>query len=189
MDHALADFHQVEVFLLMNWIDSPIDPFGLSWYNNMCLNSTWASDTKTTGKHQCMGSKPQATTQKRLHHLTDFLEEVKDKGFWDQHITPMSYIISSNKFYIRARYLDIENIDWLKELVVTSSGKVSKRFSSMKRGNSDLGMDWVVRWDELVTLARKYALARLAIKKLCHLYQSDVTCLPYDVPECDRMGT
>ena len=97
----------------------------------------------------------------------------------------MSYLISSNEFHSRAKYFDIKHVDRLTEIVALSAGKEGKRHSSMKRGDSGQGMDWVLRWDELVTLSRSEELARLAIEKLCHLYQTDVTCLPYDVPECD----
>ena len=185
MDRALAGVHQIEIFWLMNWIDGPITRFGLSWWNTTCLNSTYASEIKAKGKYQCMGTKPQSSTTQRLRRLNDFLEEVEEKGYWDQHITPMSYLISSNKFHSRAKYFDIKHVDRLTEIVALSAGKEGKRHSSMKRGDSGQGMDWVLRWDELVTLSRSEELARLAIEKLCHLYQTDVTCLPYDVPECD----
>ena len=42
--------------------------------------------------------------------------------------------------------------------------------------------------DELVTLSRDQDLARSAIKRLCHLYRSDVACFPYDVSECHGTG-
>lgn len=185
MDRALAGYHQIEVFWLMNWIDGPITTFGLRWWNTTCLNSTYASDTKANGKYQCMGTKAQTTTTQRLRRLNDFLGEVEEKGYWDQHITPMSYLISSNKFHSRARYFDIGHVDRLTEIVALSAGKEGRRHSSMKRGDSDQGMDWVTRWSELVTLSRNEELARVSIEKLCNLYQSDVKCLHYDVPECD----
>ncbi|KAL7532176.1 hypothetical protein ACHAWF_004038 [Thalassiosira exigua] len=188
MDRALAGFHHIEVFWLHNWIDTPIDRLGLSWYNKTCLNNTWASDTKAKGKHQCIGSKPETTTQKRLRRLNDFLEEVEQKGFWDQHIAPMTYLIFSNRFRNHARYFDIKHIDRLTDIISTSAGKAPKPyFPFMKRGGLDQGMDWVIRRDELVTLAHDgETLAHSAIEKLCHLYHNDVMCFPYDIPECDK---
>jgi len=184
MDRALAGFHQIEVFWLMNWVDDPIDRLGLTWYNKTCLNFTWASETKAKGKYQCTGSKPHTSTQRRLRRLNNFLDELEEKGFWDEHITPISYIISSNKFNSRARYFDIKDIDQLTKIIATSAGKVKKRHSPMARGDSAQGMDFAVTWKELVTLSPDQELAHLAIEKLCRLYHSDVTCLPYDVPEC-----
>jgi len=191
MDRALAGFHQIEVFWLMNWIEGPIDRLGLTWYNRTCLNSTWGAESHKKGTHQCTGSKPETTTRTRLRRLNDFLEEVEERGFWDQHIAPMSYILSSNRFHRRAKYFDIRHIDRLAELFATSAGKATKGpSSSMIRGDAPMeaGMDWVVKWKELVALANEDGemLARSAIEKLCRLYRSDVTCFPYYVPECDK---
>jgi len=187
MERALAGFHQVEIFWLMNWIDIPIDKFGLSWFNKTCLNSTWGSEKKKAErKYQCKGDEPKTTTQRRLRRLNDFLDEIEKKGFWDQHITPMSYIIASNKFHHHARYFDIQHIDNLTDIIATSAGKPKETFGLMKRGNYR-GADWIVKWKELVTLSTDYELARLAVGKLCRLYRNDITCLPYNVPECDHM--
>eukprot|EP00957_Ditylum_brightwellii_P073701 5600675-Ditylum_brightwellii.AAC.1 len=33
MEQFLAGFHQIEIFLHMNWISGPINKLGLSWWN------------------------------------------------------------------------------------------------------------------------------------------------------------
>lgn len=186
MERALAGFHQVEVFWLMNWIDGPIDRLGLRWWNETCLSSLWGAETKAAGKFQCRGSKPETTVERRLQRLNNFLEELDEKGFWDEHIAPISYILSKNRLTGRAKYFDIKHIDQVTGLIAASAGKPNATMSSMKRGHSDSGMDWVVRWKELVELSPDFELARSAIKKLCRLYRSDIECLPYDVSECNH---
>ena len=192
LERALAGFHMVEFFWNKNWIDAEIDKRQLTWWNKTCLNSTRGNDeVEVVLNKPCQGSVPRTTTERRLRRLNDFLDDVHQKGFWDQHITPMTYLIATNGARSRARYYDIEYIDDLTDIIVKSAGvvEVGKRFHHMQRGSVDDGMDWVVRWKELVGWAPKYELARAAIEKLCQLYHTDVACLPYDVPECEPKRT
>ncbi len=156
----------------------------LNWWNRTCLNSTYAADKKQNGRYPCTGSEPKTTTERRLQRLNDFLDEIEVKGFWDQHIAPMSYLIDTNPAKHRTTYFDIQYLNDLADLIVESSSKQKTMFSNMERGNSDRGMDWVIKWKELVSLSSEQELARSAIEKMCHLYRADIECLPYEVSEC-----
>lgn len=184
MHHALAGYHQVEVFWIMNWITKLIDEKHLTWWNTTCLNSTWGSDKKAD--RPCKGTKPLTTITTRLERLNAFLDELLEKGFWDQHIAPITYIISVSQFKERAVYFDIQSITNLTAAMKRGVDKdPAKPFVYMERGDGiAAGMDWQVRWNELVEWSSKYDLATRAIEKLCHLYRNDVDCLPYNVPEC-----
>ena len=186
MDRALAGFHQIEVFWRLNWIDGAIDrPPHVSWWNQTCLNATYGVEAKAKGKYQCQGSLPETTTERRLQRLNDFLDELDEKGFWDQHITPVTYLISKNKLRHRATYYDLHSLDNVTYALEEISHKPKRSFSLMKRGNENDGMDWIVKWNELVNMTTNgNELAKLALMKLCTLYRNDVQCLPYDIPEC-----
>lgn len=185
LERALAGFHQVELFWNKNWINHTIHKKQLRWWNKTCLNSTWTPLTKVIQYNPCRGSDPKTTTERRLKRLNDFLDEIEEKGFWDQHVMPMTYLIATNRARQRARYFDIKYVNTLTTILAQSAGKEQFfEFLYMQRGGMNNGMDWVIRWKELVDLAPKFELANSAIEKLCHLYQNDVACLPYDVPEC-----
>ena len=48
-----------------------------------------------------------------------------------------------------------------------------------------MAKDWIVKWNELVEMtANGNVQAKSALMKLCSLYCNDVSCLPYDIPEC-----
>ena len=113
------------------------------------------------------------------------MDELDEKGFWDQHITPVTYLISKNKLRHRATYYDLHSLDNVTYALEEISGKPKRSFSLMKRGDENDGMDWIVKWNELVNMtASGNELAKLAVMKLCTLYRNDVQCLPYDIPEC-----
>lgn len=185
MERALAGFHQVEVFWNRNWINEPIRERQLTWWNKTCLNSTWTLKLTGSIDNPCRGTDPKTTTERRLRRLNDFLDEIGEKGYWDQHVMPITYLIASNRVSQRAKYFDIKYVNTLTTIISQAAGKDRFfEFLYMQRGGMHNGMDWVFRWKELVTLATKFELAQSAIEKLCHLYQNDVSCLPYDVPEC-----
>ncbi len=181
LERALAGIHQVEVFWIMNWIS--MEEYNLTWWDKTCLNSTWGEETNKL--FPCKGSPRETTTERRLQRLNDFLDEVKEKGFWDQHIAPMTYLIANDKFNMRSSYFDIADVDNLTSIIAQNAGKkVKAEKNKMVRGDTSSGQDWVFKWKDLVALMPHHELAKSAVAKLCHLYQHDVKCLPYDVPEC-----
>lgn len=189
LERALAGIYQVEVSWLMDWIGGPISKFNLTWWDKTCLNSTWGGDRDATRKYPCTGSHRQTTTERRLRRLNDFLDEVEEKGYWDQHIAPMTYLIATNKFRDRSSYFDIAYVGNLTNIMAQSARKEVKTAKhSMMRGDESNGQDWAFRWKELVALVPHHNLAKSAVTKLCHLYQHDVECLPYDIPECRSFG-
>ena len=189
LERALAGFHQVEVFYQKKWINRTINERQLQWWNKTCLNSTWEGQSNVQ-PHACLGSHRKTTTERRLQRLNDFLNEIVEKGFWDQHVTPMTYLIASNRFHKRTTYFDIKHLNVLVDIILKSAGKKEYDivFHEQKRGGIENGQDWVIKWDELVELAPKFESAQLAIGKLCRMYQSDVDCLPYDVQECKAIN-
>lgn len=183
MERALAGIHQVEIFWIMNWISGPIEEYNLTWWDKTCLNSTWGENT--IRKHPCKGSPRETTTERRLQRLNDLLDEVEEKGFWDQHIAPMTYLIATDKFSMRSSFFDIAYVNNLTSIIAQNAGKkVKYPETKMKRGDPSSGQDWVFKWKDLVTLMPHHELAKSAVAKLCNLYQNDVKCLTYDVPEC-----
>jgi len=185
LDRALAGIHQIEMFWIMDWINGPIRELNLTWWDKICLNSTWA---RKSIKNPCKGSHRQTTTERRLQRLNDFLDEVEEKGYWDQHITPMTYLIATNKFRAHSSYFDIASVGNLTSIIAQSAGKkVRSVQTKMKRGDKSSGQDWAFKWDELVSQVPHHKLAKSAVTKLCHLYQHDVECLQYDVPECTKI--
>jgi len=184
LERALAGIHQLEVFWRMSWIGVPIEKFNLTWWNKTCLNSTWGPQPEN---YPCTGSNIETTTERRLQRLNDVLDELNVKGFWDQHIAPMTYLMSTNKVGAHSLYFDISLVDNITKIIAQAAGKEVQKVnpdSKMSRGDKNDGMDWIFRWKELVDLVPQYKLAQAAVEKLCHLYQQDIECLPYDVPEC-----
>ncbi|KAL7473747.1 hypothetical protein ACHAXS_014493 [Conticribra weissflogii] len=183
MQRVLSGIHQFEVFWILNWVTGKINQEGLTWWNKTCLNSTWGSDT--IRELPCQGTEPITTTETRLQRLNDFLDDITNRGFFDQHITPITHLIRINKIHRNADYFDIEHVSELVQAICATSGiNEALNKDHMKRGNLADGMDWAMRWDELVDLSPEHELAKSAMSKLCHLYRNDVECLPYDVPEC-----
>ena len=157
----------------------------MTWWDRTCLNSTWGEEKH---KNPCKGSHRQTTTERRLQRLNDFLDEIEEKGYWDQHITPMTYLIATNKFRAHSSYFDITFVGNLTSIIAQSAGKkVRSVQTKMKRGDKSSGQDWAFTWDELVSQVPHHKLAKSAVTKLCHLYQHDVECLQYDVPECTKI--
>jgi len=116
---------------------------------------------------------------RRLQRLNDVLDEIKEKGYWDQHIAPMAYPMATNKLSDRSLYFDISFVDNVTKIIAQAAGKeVRKVTNKMSRGDGNNGMDWAFRWKELVDLVPQHKLAKSAVEKLCHLYQQDVECLP-----------
>mmetsp|Transcript_25754 Transcript_25754/g.54721 ORF Transcript_25754/g.54721 Transcript_25754/m.54721 type:complete len:685 (+) Transcript_25754:69-2123(+) len=183
MQRVLSGIHQFEVFWILNWVAGKINQEGLTWWNKTCLNSTWGSDT--IRELPCQGTQPITTTESRLQRLNDFLDDITNRGFFDQHIAPMTHLIRINKIHPYADYFDIEHVSNIVQAICDASGKKEASITvHMPRGNLSNGMDWVIFWDELVNLSLEHELAKNAMSKMCHLYRNDVECLPYDVPEC-----
>ncbi|KAL7459547.1 hypothetical protein ACHAWC_011342 [Mediolabrus comicus] len=181
LERALAGLHQVEVFWIMGWIDGPIREMNLAWWNKTCLNSTWGD----ANMRPCAGSRKETTTERRLQRLNDFLDEIEEKGYWDQHITPMTYLIATNKYSPRSTFYDIASVNNLTGIINQASGRENKaEKQTMKRRGGEDGQDWVFKWEELKSLMPHQDLAKAAVIKLCHLYKSDIECFGYDIPEC-----
>jgi len=198
MKRALAGFHQVEVFLMMNWYGAQIDKIGLKWWNQSCIDLSDATWVNTDTDHLCLGSEPQSDDMTRIGRLVAFLDDIVTFGFHDQHVMPMTYQISVNPLFTKLktewkpRFFDIDSLnDVIGNLSKAVGVTYSKSSPTMKRDD----FPWVVRWEELTkwaslesndTNGNRSILAKSAIRKLCTLYQNDVNCLPYNVPECEE---
>ena len=184
LERALAGVHQVEVFWIMGWIDGPIREMNLAWWNKTCLNSTWGD----ARMRPCAGSRKETTTERRLQRLNDFLDEIEEKGYWDQHITPMTYLIATNDYSPRSTFYDIASANNIIGIINQASGKENEAGKqAMKRRGGEDGQDWAFKWEELKSLLPHHYLAKEAVKKLCHLYQRDVECFGYDIPQCESV--
>lgn len=203
LDRALAGYHQVEVFVHFGWFNLQIEEFNLTWWNKTCLNTTYGDDLAGERKYNCTGSPPAKDRQTILQRFNDFLSDIETKGFTDQHVTPMTYILSTSEAYMAGRSLlfdlrqltDIGNA--LHESFLNEPAPQQPPRMHRPHGEDDKGeMVWVIQRHELLQWVNEeeegrddgnhntHGLAQQALEKLCRLYHHDVTCLPYDVPEC-----
>ena len=50
--------------------------------------------------------------------------------------------------------------------------------------HNGISMDWIVTWNDLIS--DRTPLKDKILRSLCDIYHHDVSCLPYDVPECSE---
>jgi len=203
VERFLAGFHQIEVFWRMNWFSSNIDKFELQWWNQSCGAKGNSSYEVLDKKHLCTGSEPQLNVAVRIGRLNAFLDDIARVGYFDQHIMPITYQFFSNPLFqeksqdLHPSIFDVHSMDELGDSLsaVIRGHKLSQRekFRYVER-NKIVGMDdampWVMSWKELKKVASEKdnnaeaRLAKAVIEKICILYEHDVRCLPYDIPEC-----
>ena len=214
MSRFLAGFHQIEVFWRMNWISGLIDEFDLQWWNKFCISTPPGGYLERDDKHLCTGSDPQSDVVTRLGRLNVFLDDIDRVGYFDQHIMPISYQLSISalstelSLELQPRYFDLGSMDDLSDVIATvimghpleGSDKYRQMSRPKKAGDSSSNekMPWAISWSELTMIAsstggeediveirkEEQLLAQKIIKKMCRLYENDVECLPYDIPEC-----
>jgi hypothetical protein len=212
MSRFLAGFHQIEVFWRMNWISGLIDEKGLQWWNKFCISTPSGGYLEKDDKHLCTGSDPQSDGVTRLGRLSAFLDDIDRVGYFDQHIMPISYQLSISalstelSLELHPRYFDIESMDDLSDVIATAimghpleDSDKTHQMSRPKKAGDNEKMPWVISWSELTIIAsstvggeedivetrkEQQLLAQTIIKKMCRLYENDVECLPYDIPQC-----
>lgn len=203
----LAGFHQIEVFWRMGWFDPYINKFHLQWWNKSCTLQTDSCKWTVKSKHQCTGSDPNQDLVTRLGRLHAFMDDIARVGFFDQHVMPISYQFSVNTLFANLKsketqlpvIFDIASMnqvhDSLSELVRGRNLSKQEKIVQMSRNNAGNSMDpsmpWVVTWAELTTIVtsmqhpdHEVASAKTAIERMCRMFQNDIQCLPYDIPEC-----
>jgi hypothetical protein len=203
MDRALAGFHQMEVFIRMAYtpLNSLIEKYDLTWWNDTCIAESWGDPSKR--KYVCTGSNKDhplmTSTERKLQRLNAFLDDISTKGFVDQHITPLTYLMATSPVVHAKHFLvfDLKQADDMNRILSEAVGKPAHLKKIMARHRQNF--DWVIGWTDLVawagddddddddeqTASIVVKLAKRAIEKLCQLYRQDVECLPYDVPECN----
>jgi len=124
-----------------------------------CLNSTsWREEGS-----KYPGSQHETTTKQRLQRLDNFLEEVEEKGSWDQHIAPMTYLIATkNKHSDCSSYFDIAHVINLTNIIAQSAGKEVKMVMTGHSNEGISGSGTPIQ-----------PIARSAVTMSCHLYQHD----------------
>jgi len=218
MERFLAGFHQVEVFWTMEWFNGDIKRHGLQWWNQSCLpmptnltkgkgkrRKSWhqKNRTKTAVRlHPCTGSEIRNDDATRLGRLNAFLDDIATVGYFDKHIMPITYQLSINRAFTESSeefqplVFDIKSMnDVIDFIAKQETGDVLRngdKNTNMKR-KGDERQPWVIKWSELKEMAssggdREAQLAQNAIEKMCSLYETDVRCLPYDVPECKNFS-
>jgi hypothetical protein len=183
IDRALAGFYQMEVFIRMAWINPLIEKYHLTWWNDTCIQETWGRQSPER-KYVCLGDEAPITPKRKLQRLNAFLDDIEAKGFVDQHITPLTYLMAKNPAVHAKHFLvfDLKQESEMSRILSESVGKPVPQKQLMAREN----FDWVVSRADLTTWAESMPLAKRAVEKLCRLYRQDVECLPYDVPECGK---
>jgi len=190
LDRALAGYHQLEVFYQFGWFDIPIDQYGLRWWDNNCLNSTYGNPLLPR-KKTCSGSVPNNSQETVLRRLVGYLEEIERVGFIDQHLTPMSWLMATNPVSAspRAFVFDMKQMGNVSDVLTNFTGFKWGRLQRMSRpSQKQENMPWAVSWKELVIESATSPMALRAVELLCHLYRDDIMCLPYDIPECEGFG-
>ena len=188
----LAGFHQLEVFIRLGWIDKDIEGFGLTWWNSSCFNTTYGKKRDEV-KYYCEGSVDENDVDGKLRRLLGLLDDIDTKGFFDQHITPLTYLISSSDAYQRGsdlRMYDMKDMDTFYQSLsdkIGSKVRWSPPTHKLMKREKGTGMVWVIERDDLLFWAHNESnpLAMEAIRKICQLYSNDINCLPFPVPECD----
>jgi len=189
VERALAAHHQMEIFFHKGWLNKQIERHGLRWWDTNCLNTTVGYLER---KYQCSGTVPTTATDVALKRLVTFLEEISSIGFYDQHITPMSYLMATNPIVMSSHSLlfDINLMFKVGEVLSNVTGLEFKRVVGKNRDLFPRNLfPWIFKWQELVVLSNGYnkvnaALALQAIKLICTLYHEDLECFSYSVPEC-----
>mmetsp|Transcript_14647 Transcript_14647/g.22887 ORF Transcript_14647/g.22887 Transcript_14647/m.22887 type:complete len:293 (-) Transcript_14647:212-1090(-) len=118
LDRALAGYHQIEVFYHLGWIDAPIRKYNLQWWKTSCFNTTYGEGMETT--FRCTGNVTMQHTKERLLRFNHFLDEIAMIGFYDEHITPLTYLIESSPVTHQAvkkpLVFDLQNFDVVKDV-------------------------------------------------------------------------
>uniref|UniRef100_A0A7S2WEI2 Sulfotransferase family protein n=1 Tax=Eucampia antarctica TaxID=49252 RepID=A0A7S2WEI2_9STRA len=207
MERFLAGFHQIEIFWRMNWIAGKIDKLGLLWWNTSCILSSEYEELDS--HHPCTGSEPKSDVITRLGRLNSFLDDIESVGYFDQHIIPITYQLSVSPLITelsekaQPQFFDIESMDDVSDTLATVTGYTMQKKDEYRKmvrtKDQDDKMTWIIFWSELTELAtsgqglknainREAKSAQNAIEKMCYLYENDVKCLPYDIPECKNIG-
>ena len=196
VDRALAGYHQMEAFFHMGWLDREIRIYNLKWWNLYCVDPTFGIAKR---QYKCAGSLPNNNMTTVLKRLNTYLEEIDRIGFYDQHQTPMSYLIASNPVSASPRtyFYDMKDMFKVGEVLSTMTGlKISGHVRLAREKVKKEFMPWSIKWSELASLSIKNnndttldglevaSLASKAISLICELYKSDIKCLPYEIPEC-----
>lgn len=209
LNRILSGFHQLEIFVRLNWYARTIREFGLQWWNHYCLDSPYGVKPR---KHICSGSIPNNDLSTVLSRLIGFLEEVEEIGFYDQHITPISYLIATNPIQGDARVktgvrndidmntdtvpatkkaliFDLYSMNSVGTLLGDVTGMTWPNISAKERmvGNTNNEYPWTINWKDLVAIDATNPLRNRVIALLCRLYRVDVECLPYSIPECNSI--
>ena len=190
VERALAGYHQLEIFYHMGWLDRTVSMYGVSFWNQHCLNTTYGKPTKRS--LNCTGSAPDSSMQTVLRRIIGYFEEIDRIGFYDQHQTPMSYLIASSSIIVSPRlyFFDMKTMFDVDEILSNVTGRKWNRLVKMKRAPDDRkDTPWSLTWKELAALrsgseSNIIELASKAVDLVCRLYKSDIDCLPYDIPEC-----
>jgi len=189
LDRALAGYHQMEVFYQFGWLKAVIPRFGLTWWDSHCLNSTFGVASFKRG-HTCSGSVPNNSRDTVLRRLVGYLEEVDRIGFFDQHLTPMSWLLATHPVATspRAFVFDMKAMHNVSKVLSTFTGHTWYGIREKKRDTTKDNLPWAISWKELVIESATSPMALRAVELLCRLYRDDIMCLPYDVPECEGLG-
>jgi hypothetical protein len=190
VERALAGYHQMEIFYVMGWLDRTVKLNGIKWWDRNCLDTTYGFPL--TRSMNCSGSVPDSSDRTVLRRFVDYLEEIERVGFYDQHQTPISYLMATSSVVVSPRsfYFDIKSMFKVEERLTEMTGKKWNRLVKKSREKPDRkAMPWSLSWKQLVGMQENSdtiaaGLATKAINLVCELYRNDVECLPYTIPEC-----
>jgi len=158
MDRILAGYHQVEVFLRMDWFGDTIEKFDLKWWNRYCIVETEEWKERDV-RHRCTSVERKSDDVTRLKRYHAFLDDIRTIGFYDHHIMPMTYQMQITHHVVVSRniyYFDTKSIPAvlgnISSIILDDNNKPhnTNNVVKMKRQDSN---PWVIRWKELQSWA------------------------------------
>lgn len=169
LERALAAHHQMEVFFHNGWLTKTIEKYDLRWWNSHCpINvAAYRNDSNGPGtemisnKYKCIPKMPPTAatvTEVALRRLLVFLEEVSSIGFYDQHITPMSYLMATSPVLAsqHALMFDIKSMFKVEEVLSRYTGGLrwNRTVEKSRDSMNKTIFPWILKWNELVSLSQ-----------------------------------
>jgi hypothetical protein len=192
VERALAGYHQMELFFQSGWLDNDIELYGLQWWKHHCPNTTLG---RSNSIYSCgYTDTDRSSTEHALLRLLVYFNEVSSLGFYDQHITPMTYLLATNPVSGSSRSL-LFDVSSMSKVAQVLTGFTNQQWDGTVV-NHRTGLDkakypWMFTWKDLVRISHgddsaTATLASRAVLIICELYRDDIGCFPYTVSECNQ---
>ena len=121
---------------------------------------------------ECLTSSYNESDSRKFQSLAFDLEDLDSMGFFFDAQLPSPSGWAPRSFMTRGAKSDSISHD-----------RDGKKLKNNLQHNG-ISMDWIVTWNDLIS--DRTPLKDKILRSLCDIYHHDVSCLPYDVPECSE---